>query len=464
MDEESSGSRMEFAEIEHADIGITCERSSPFIAGCTIRSNTTAGIFCLGGSPVIAANSIFDNGSGIVIKGEESIPSIRMNLICHNFGSGLMFEENTSSAEWVSYNSISHNLENGIEIMSGTTIPGIYMCNIVGNANYDIRLGGIYGVEATSCFWGGETTQEMLRKGSRADIQSIFDGHDKPGLGFVRYDRLLDEMVDIEKKISEEGPIPIAEEMVNQDTSDLVNSIQRGYVVNVNPDREHEMNDHGRSSAIEKGMRFSIARDDEFIGEMKITDILGKVSVGKVTESSAEPRRGDKAIPKPVLVLSDVTWIGVDRLFDDWNQISLDSSKKHYWTNCVEIEPRKSYMSGEAEEFLAETGASCIWEMHTRAPGTIYMRNEFTLKGKCGRAELEVMTPARCEVYLNGVKMGTVVPDWQRNVVWSEKTGYIVTDFIVHGKNVIAVTGDPKPREQAPPVGLILRLRVWPRI
>ena len=470
----ASQSRIEFAVIEHAEVGIRCERSSPTIVGCLIRRNRTAGLICLDGSPLIAANRILENGtsdsnsaSGIIVSGKNSVPSIRYNLISHNFGSGIRFERGGSALEWLSFNTISSNLKNGIELRSESRIQGLYMCNLIGNAGYDIYMDTPFGLEATRCFWGGELTAEMRGKGEDADISAIFDGHDRSGLGMVVYERWLDGIVDIEAKAEEDEVLRGSEDGKSGKASgkaDRTFTANRGYVVYVYPDGKRAMIDYGKGYAIEKGMSFEVMRDGESIGKLRIDEIHEAVSVAEIVGSSERIKRGDRVVLRPVVILSDESWIGVDRFFDGWNEISMDPTQKRYWSGCVEVPTRRSKISREALSFAEEIGARCIWERHCKTGGIIYMRKEFELKGKWKRAELEAMSSARCDIYINGAKVGTVVPDWRRFKVWSEITGFEVTRFLRHGKNAIAISGEPKPKQQGAPVGIILRLRIWPRL
>jgi hypothetical protein len=468
----ASQSRIEFAVVEHAEVGITCDRSSPLIVGCLIRMNKVAGLLCLNGSPVIVANRILENGtpesdsaSGIIVRGKGSVPSVKYNSISHNFGAGIRFEEEGSSLEWVSFNTIAHNLSNGVELLSGSRIQGLYMCNLIHNYGYDVYLEVPFGLDVTRCFWGGELTAEMKGKGENADISAIFDGHDRRGLGVVRYEGWLDEAVGIEEKAEEDDLLRSSKrEKQKREEPAQTFSSDRGYVVYVYPDGKRAMIDYGRRYAVEEGMIFEVMREDKRVGLVRVKEIRDAVSVVEVVETSEGLRRGDRVVLRPVVVLSDESWLGVDRFFERWDEVSMDPVQKRYWSGCVEVPRRRSKLSREAESFMEETGAKCIWEIHCSPQGTVYMRREFELKGKWKRAELEAISPARCDIYINGAKVGTVVPDWRRFKVWSEMRGFEVSRFLQHGRNVIAVSGEPKPKQSGAPVGIILRLTVWPKL
>ena len=86
------------------------------------------------------------------------------------------------------------------------------------------------------------------------------------------------------------------------------------------------------------------------------------------------------------------------------------------------------------------------------APAAIrFFRSRFTVPAKVRRAELRIAADDACEVFLNGIRLGSH-DTWRQTVVWG--VGHVLTT----GHNVLAVRAENRPAPSKNPAGLIVSL------
>ena len=129
--------------------GIYVAEASPTITSNTIRNNGSRGLWLVNSSAEISDNKINANGTGIFVSSSTVI--ITGNNIWGNRGYGIHLEQN-STAE-ITFNRISTNITNGIEVLSGANATAtdnqIFMNREYGILNQTDNL-----VDATRNWWG----------------------------------------------------------------------------------------------------------------------------------------------------------------------------------------------------------------------------------------------------------------------------------------------------------------------
>jgi parallel beta-helix repeat protein len=119
--------------IKGAVNGIDCNSSSPTISKCVIRDNSSAGAYCVSGSPDILNNKIYSNGSyGINLSQTGSNTIVKNNLI-YDDANGI-YLDNPQGAAAISNNTIVDNTAKGICKSSGTA-PTITNCIVWNNGD-----------------------------------------------------------------------------------------------------------------------------------------------------------------------------------------------------------------------------------------------------------------------------------------------------------------------------------------
>jgi len=119
--------------IKGAVNGIDCNSSSPTISKCVIRDNSSAGVYCVSGSPAILNNKIYSNGSyGINLSQTGSSTIVKNNLI-YDDAKGI-YLDNPQGAATISNNTIVDNAAEGICKSSGTA-PTITNCIVWNNSD-----------------------------------------------------------------------------------------------------------------------------------------------------------------------------------------------------------------------------------------------------------------------------------------------------------------------------------------
>jgi parallel beta-helix repeat protein len=179
---QSKENLVQFCRISHADVGISCQSSSPVINDCEFVDNTD-GIRVMGSfsEPEIFNNTIHRNrGIGLAAL-EGARPTIKGNTVRENSKGGALIE---GAAPVIVHNSIAQNMGYGVSVVKGQA--EIQGNNIHDNEPYDM-LGSLSGepVRALDNWWGTKNGLDILaRIKGRIDIGSILDGPYSLGKSF----------------------------------------------------------------------------------------------------------------------------------------------------------------------------------------------------------------------------------------------------------------------------------------
>jgi len=143
-------------------------------------------------------NEVHDNaGKGIYCYQNGSYtlyPEISNNLVYFNSGDGINC--NGSYLEPViTLNTVRENGGHGIYCNASNTAK-ILFNNIYLNSDFDLANGSANSIDARSCFWGNNTTAEMISAGDFADISKIYDIFDNSTKGMVNYTRWMTSEID----------------------------------------------------------------------------------------------------------------------------------------------------------------------------------------------------------------------------------------------------------------------------
>jgi parallel beta-helix repeat protein len=189
---------------EGNEVGLRCENfSTPLVEENEFAGNGDA-IFCFqASSPMIRRNSIADNRRGIACS-RISSPRVVANEIRDNgkgihltlssyavvngnniHGNGVQIELGDMSADWE--RRVRKKPERGAQAQLATRISRGKASREELAVNTDDRAALMDAVDATGNWWGGEDTEEMERKGPRADIRRLIDGYDVPVRTYVGY-------------------------------------------------------------------------------------------------------------------------------------------------------------------------------------------------------------------------------------------------------------------------------------
>jgi len=182
---------------EGNEVGLRCENfSTPLVEGNEFTGNGDA-IFCFqASSPMIRRNSIAENRRGIACS-RISSPRIVANEIRdngkgihltlssyavvngNNFeGNGVHIELDDMSADWE--HRVRKKPERGAQAQLATRVSRGRASPEELAANTGDRAALMDAVDATGNWWGKEDTEEMERKGPRANIRRLIDGYDVP--------------------------------------------------------------------------------------------------------------------------------------------------------------------------------------------------------------------------------------------------------------------------------------------
>ena len=140
---------------------------SAYVAGNEVNSNAGSGIYCYqnGSYPfyaeIMGNRSYLNNGSGVYCQGLSVPPVMALNTISDNGSHGL-------------YCSLS-------------AVGRIHHNNLYGNYGYELYNAGATAVDARNNYWGPTTAAEMAASGYTANIAEIFDIYDSASSGAVNY-------------------------------------------------------------------------------------------------------------------------------------------------------------------------------------------------------------------------------------------------------------------------------------
>jgi parallel beta-helix repeat protein len=177
----SNGSIIDRAQVDNANYGITCNGSNPIITNSTFSLCWFAGIYTVGGDPLIYNNTISSNkGWGIWIT-EYSEPEIYQNIITSNEYDGIYIDSN--SRPMISGNTISTNLFNGIKCMGRSR--GTLDSNMISNNEND----GIHVNSASPIIINNDINGNLFTGIRTSSIESApqisgnnISGHQKNGI------------------------------------------------------------------------------------------------------------------------------------------------------------------------------------------------------------------------------------------------------------------------------------------
>ena len=148
--------------IRNGQYGVDCSNSpDPIIANCYIEDNTSHGIRCSSGDPLITNNIITANGGNGVYSSSTTPPEIKNNWIHNNTGKGIEIVSATDETI-VRNNTIVGNNAQGIRV-SSSTAPLISNCILWDNNDDLDGCAGTYScIEDADAGTGNISTDPML--------------------------------------------------------------------------------------------------------------------------------------------------------------------------------------------------------------------------------------------------------------------------------------------------------------
>lgn len=216
----------------------------------------------------------------------------------------------------------------------------------------------------------------------------------------------------------------------------------KGYVLYVFTSGTQVLIDLNRHDGISNGtmldiLRMNVPGMDEpvKIAEVRVKKVGDKMSTAEVTAftSSLKIERGDRVLPKPVIIVSDASWKSHLNQEEGWNsEFTLPNERN--WSNCYVV--NQIVRTPAAAILMEEVGAKPIWNPSVKSRmRNAYFRRAFQVGGRIVSAWVDVVCEDKVNLYING--------NWVSELrAKREQEGMLtfnVTDLVKQGRNVIAV-------------------------
>ena len=240
-----------------------------------------------------------------------------------------------------------------------------------------------------------------------------------------------------------------------------LSAASKGYVVYVFARRTAVMIDLCKSDGLASGTELDVFRTNLSgldkrvkIGEITVKEVGPDMSKARVTAvtSSLRMERGDTVLARPIVIVSDTSWVSSTKPLDGWkSEISLSDERD--WRQCEAPQRGRVGMSPEIRQLVADTGVQPIWHTSVKSSrGDVFFRKVFRIDAEPVTARMSILCGGKANIYLNDRWVGEAS-------AWPEISSFKVDALVDRGANLIAVHAARGPRSIAPPV-LFLALNV----
>jgi hypothetical protein len=254
-------------------------------------------------------------------------------------------------------------------------------------------------------------------------------------------------------------------------SSDL-STESKGYVLYVFAKRTEVMVDFCKKDGLARGTVLEVYRtnvpgmnEPVKLGEITVEKVGDKMSKAKVSLilSSLKMEKGDRVSPRPVIVISDESWITHTAPEKGWKSEYVLPNQRDWKTSQVTsgIDSRAS-----ARVLISDTNAKPIWHPGVEArTGNVYFRRMFQIDANITSATLEIVSGCKANIYLNDSWIGEIKEPVLADLDEEEKEdlpkleSYKVASFLRKGKNVVAIEVYRDPKTPFPP-GFLLAIKV----